>query len=116
MVSKSRQRGFSILGMLFFGGLIGIVFIVAAQVLPTVMEYQAIGKATKKASSEATSVAEVRAVFDRAAAVDQISSISGKDLGITKDGSQIVVSFSYEREIHLVGPAYLLLRYEGRSK
>ena len=61
-------------------------------------------------------MAEVRAVFDRAAAVDQISSISGKDLGITKDGSQIVVSFSYEREIHLVGPAYLLLRYEGRSK
>ena len=116
MLSKSRQRGFSILGMLFFGSVIAVIFVVAAQVVPTVVEYQAIGKASKKAASEANSVAEVRAVFDRAAAVDNISSISGKDLGISKDGNQVVVSFSYEREIHLVGPAYLLLRYEGRSK
>ena len=115
MVTPSKQRGFSLLGMLFFGGLIAIVFIFAAQVVPTVIEYQAVVKASKKAASEATSVSEVRAVFDRAAAVDQISSISGKDLGISKEGNQVVVRFSYEREIHLIGPAYLLLRYEGRS-
>jgi Domain of unknown function (DUF4845) len=115
MFSRSGQRGFSLLGMLFFGCVIAVIFVVAAQIFPTVVEYQAIGKASKKAAGEGASVAEVRSVFDRAAAVDNISSISGKDLGISKDGNQIVVSFSYEREIHLVGPAYLLLRYEGRS-
>jgi len=39
-----------------------------------------------------------------------------RDLEITKEGDTVVVSFSYTREIHLVGPAFLLLKYTGRSK
>ena len=59
---------------------------------------------------------EVRKVFDLAGAIDNISSISGKDLNVTKEGDKIVVTFAYNREIHLAGPAFLLLKYEGRSK
>jgi hypothetical protein len=29
---------------------------------------------------------------------------------------RIVVKFAYQREIHLAGPAYLTLKYSGRSK
>jgi len=61
-------------------------------------------------------VAEVRAIFDRAAAIDDISSINGTDLKIAKEGDKVVVSFAYEKEIQLVDPAYLLLKYSGRSK
>jgi hypothetical protein len=28
----------------------------------------------------------------------------------------VVVSFAYQREIHLVGPAFLTLKYTGQSK
>ena len=35
---------------------------------------------------------------------------------ISKEGDKIVVSFSYQREIHLAGPGYLTLKYNGRSK
>lgn len=110
------QRGFSVLGMLFFGGIVACLFVVGAQVVPTVIEYQAILKASNKAAHEGNSVAEVRAIYDRAAAIDDMSSVGGKDLGITKDGDKIVVDFAYQREIHLAGPAYLLLKYQGRSK
>jgi hypothetical protein len=58
----------------------------------------------------------VRSIFDRAASVDNIKSISGKDLEVSKEGEKIVVSFAYQREIHLFGPAYLTLKYSGRSK
>jgi hypothetical protein len=34
---------------------------------------------------------------------------------VTKEGEKIVVSFAYEREIHLAGPGYLTLKYTGRS-
>lgn len=111
---RSRQRGLSFFGLLFFGGLLAALGVVAAQVVPTVMEYQTIIKAAKKAS-EGNSVAEVRSIFDKATAVDNISAITGKDLEVTKEGDKVVVSFAYAREIHLTGPAYLTLKYTGRS-
>ena len=112
---KSRQRGISFLGLLFVGGVLAVSGVIAAQIAPTVIEYQAVSKAANKASA-GTSVAEVRSIFDRAAAVDDIKSITGKDLEVTKEGEKIVVKFAYEREIHLAGPGYLTLKYTGRSK
>ena len=112
---KSRQRGFSLLGLIFVGGLLAIVGLIGAQVLPTVMEYQSVVKAVNKAR-EGNTVVEVRNIFDRASQIDDIKSITAKDLEVTKDGDKTVVSFSYEREIHLAGPAFLTMKYKGRSK
>ena len=112
---KSRQRGLSFLGLLVIGGLLAVTGVIAAQILPTAIEYQAVVKAVNKAR-EGNSVAEVRSIFDKAAAVDDISSITGRDLQVTKEGDKIVVSFAYQREIHLAGPGYLTLKYAGRSK
>lgn len=116
MNSRSKQRGITFIGMLFWGGIIACLFVVGAQASPTVIEFLAIKKAALKAAREGGSVAEVKGAFDRAAAVDNISSITGKDLEVTKEGDKIVVEFAYNREIHLAGPAYLVLKYQGRSK
>ena len=59
---------------------------------------------------------DIRGSFDRAAAIDDISSIKGKDLEITKRGDKNVVSFKYSREIPLAGPAFLVYRFEGQTK
>lgn len=112
---RSRQRGLSFLGLLVVGGFLAVAGVITAQVIPTAMEYQAVVKAVKKAS-EGNTVAEVRSIFDKAAAIDNISSIAGKDIDVTKEGEKIVVSFAYEREIHLAGPGYLTLKYTGSSK
>ena len=111
---KSRQQGLSFLGLLIVGGLLAVAGVIGAQVVPTVIEYQAVSKAINKASAGNT-VGEVSSIFDKAAA-DRISSVSGKDLEVTKEGGKVVVSFAYQREIHLTGPAYLTLKYTGRSK
>jgi hypothetical protein len=67
-------------------------------------------------SQEGSSVVEVRNIFEKATAIDNITSIQAKDLEVTKEGDKVVVRFAYEREIHLVGPAWLTLKYAGRSK
>jgi beta-lactam-binding protein with PASTA domain len=113
---KSKQRGISFFGLIFFAAIIAMAGVVAAQVFPTLVEYMAIQKAVQKAANEGQTPTEVRTVFDRASAIDDIKSISPKDLDITKQGDKVVVAFSYQREIHLVGPAFLTLKYEGRSK
>ncbi|MDO5692195.1 MAG: DUF4845 domain-containing protein [Pseudomonadota bacterium] len=113
--TRSSQRGLSLISLLFFGVLLALVVVVGARVLPTATEFMAIQKAVKKAAADGDTVPAVRAAFDRAASVDYITSISGKDLDVTKMGDKVVVDFAYDKEIPLVGPAYLLLKYRGSS-
>ena len=112
---KSNQSGLSFIGLLFVVGVLACLGILGAQAFPTVVEYQAILKATQKASAGGT-VAEVRQIFQRAADIDDIKSISAKDLDVTKNGDKVIVKFAYTREIHMFGPAWLLLKYVGQSK
>ena len=112
---KNRQRGISFIGILFVGGVLAFTAVIAAQVFPTLVEFQAITKAASKAK-EGNSVPEVRSIFDKAAQIDDIKSVTGKDLEIGKEGDKVVVSFAYNKEIHMGGPVYLLLKYTGRSK
>jgi len=115
MAGKSRQRGISFITLIFILAVLGGVGAVVLQVLPSFLEYQAVIKAVNRAKDGVT-VGEVRSSFDRAAQVDNITSITGKDLTVTKNGEQTVVGFSYEKEFHLFGPAWLLMKYEGQSR
>lgn len=113
---KSQQRGLSLIGLLFVGGVLAFCGVIAAQVVPTAIEYQAILKATNKVAAQGGTVVEIRNNFDKAQAIDDFKAIAGKDLEVTKNGDKVVVSFSYQKEIHLGGPAYLTLKYAGSSK
>jgi hypothetical protein len=112
---RSGQRGISFVGLLFVVGVLACVGVVGAQALPTVIEYQAVLKAAQKSAS-GNSVAEVRQIFQKAADIDDIHSISAKELDVSKNGDKVVVKFAYDKEIHMFGPAFLLLKYAGQSK
>lgn len=109
----SRQRGLSLISVVFIGLIAVGTFAIGGQSVPIFLEYQAIRKATGKAINEGSSVAEIRSSFDRAASIDNIESITGKDLEITKAGDRFSAQFEYERDIHLGGPAYLVYRFDG---
>lgn len=115
MTLRQRQRGLTFFGLLFVGILLAFAGVTLAQMVPTYIEYKSIQKAVQKASGGST-VADVRITFDKAAQIDDISSITGKDLDVRKQGDKVVVSFAYSREIHLAGPAYLVMKYEGSSQ
>ncbi len=110
-----RVRGMSLIGVLFVAMLVAAVALVVVQVVPTYSEFQAVQNAVDKASG-GTTVLEIRNLFDKTASIDDIRSITGKDLVVTKEGDKVVVTFSYQREIHLAGPAYLTMKYSGRSR
>ena len=114
-MQHQQQRGLTFFGLLIVGIMVAYAGVILAQVAPTYIEFMAVQKAAQKAS-DGTTVAEVRAIFDKAATIDNITTITGKDLDIGKEGNRVVVSFAYVREIQLVGPAYLVMKYEGSSK
>ena len=112
---RKRQHGLSFFGLLFVMVVLAGGGVLAAQVFPTFIEYQSILKATNKASAGST-VPEVRSIFDKQAEIDDFKAITGKDLQVTKNGDKVVASFAYNKEIHMFGPAFLLLKYTGQSK
>ncbi len=113
--ARARQRGLSFIGVIFIGVLAVAAFAIGGQSVPIFLEYQAIRKATLKASKDGSTVAEIRASFGRAGAIDNISSISGEDLEITKRGDKTIVGFKYSREIALAGPAFLVYRLQYQT-
>jgi hypothetical protein len=115
MAGKSRQRGISFITLIFILAVLGGVGVMLMQAFPSFLEYQAALKAINRAKDEPT-VQAVRQSFDRAAQVDNITSIRGGDLEVTKDGDKVQVSFAYQKEFHMFGPAYLLLKYAGSSR
>ena len=112
--SRSHQRGLSFFGLIFVGLVAVAAFAIGGQSVPIFLEYASAKKAIEKAKLE-TTVPGVRAAFDRAATIDDIRSIRGADLEVTKRGDKVVVSFKYSREIPLAGPAYLVYRLEAQT-
>lgn len=112
-----HQRGFSLFSLLFWAILVGFVALMSMRVLPTINEFLTIQKAVNKSALEGgNTVPGIRAAFDRQKDIEySISSISSKDLDITKENERIVVRFAYEKEIELLSPVFLLIKYEGRS-
>jgi hypothetical protein len=100
--------------------LLGVVLVFGAllvmKVVPTAIEFIAIKRAVVKARNEGSDPPGIRAAFERASAIDDFTSITGKDLQIVRRaGGEYAVSFAYEKRIPLVGPAYLLLDYRGEA-
>lgn len=112
------QRGVTLFGLMFWAIVIGFAALITMKVLPTLNEYFTIQKAVNKIAHEGgTTVAEIRASFDRTKEIEySIQSISSKDLNITKENEKVVITFAYDKEIELTKPVYLLIKYEGRSK
>jgi len=114
--SVSRQRGGSLLGVFLIIGVLALAGVMVARVAPSVLEFKAVQAAVDKAK-QGNTPDQVRQIFDRTAEVDGITSIRGSDLDITKDETSggLKVNFAYDREFRLGGPAYLVLKYAGKS-
>ncbi|TXJ03662.1 MAG: DUF4845 domain-containing protein [Aquabacterium sp.] len=116
--SPRRQSGVTLIGLLFWAVLISSVALLAMKVFPAVSEYRTILTMVNKISeSGGSTVPEIRAAFERAASVEYgVTSITAKDLDVTKEDEKVVIRFAYDKEIPLFEPVYLLIKFEGRSR
>ncbi|GAA4019032.1 DUF4845 domain-containing protein [Actimicrobium antarcticum] len=113
--SLHRQQGITLVGLIFVLGLVGMVGVLALQIVPTAIEFMSIKKAIFAAKAGGNTPAEIKASFDRQATTGYIDSVSSKDLVLVKDGDTFEVSVAYQKKIPLVGPATLLLDYAATT-
>ena len=115
---RSRQRGLTLFGLMFWALVIGFLAYVLVRVLPTINEYVTIQRAVEKiAATQPATVAEARQAFDKQRDLEySISAITSKDLQVTKENDKVVIAFAYNKEVPIYGPVFILIKYEGRSK
>lgn len=115
-VSVKNSRGMSLVGLIFVLGIIAVLVLLASKIAPTAIEYMSINKAIQSAKlTGGSSVNDIQQAFNKQADVGYITSISGRDLVIDKSETGFEVSFFYTKKIPLVGPASLLLEYQGTT-
>lgn len=115
---RRRQRGVTLIGLLFWAVLISCLALVAIKVLPTLNEYFTIQRTVNQiADSGGSTVQEIRTAFERQKDIEySITAIGGEDLEITKENERVVIRFGYDKEIELVEPVYLVIKYRGQSQ
>ncbi|CAN5440687.1 hypothetical protein BH11PSE11_BH11PSE11_23330 [soil metagenome] len=112
---KSNQHGLSLVGLIFILAILASIGILGLKVVPTYSEYRTIKEAIVTSKEKGTTVSGIKAAFDKQADVSYITAISSKDLEFSQNGTDVDVSFAYQKKIPLFGPASLLLEYEGTT-
>lgn len=112
-----RRRGFSVLSLMVWMSLAGLCVYILVLLIPPLSEYIAVSQAVRRvANPDLATRLEKRAAFDKQREIDNIQSISGKDLVITMEKGYVVVAFSYDRPVVKIGDALVLIRFSGSGR
>ena len=114
--SIKRQRGLSLVGLILVGIIVVALVALGFRVVPAVVEYIAIERAVQKIKNEGTTVRELQAAFERHATIDDITSISSRDLDITKEGDRIVISYAYAKKVPITDNVSLVIDFSGTTR
>lgn len=112
------QRGLSLIGTLIVGCFLAFVLFIGFRCIPVFNEYFALKRLVGVLASEAAggaSPADVRRSFDRFAYTDDIVSVRGTDLRISRSGGNAVVETAYERKVPVAGNVSLLFEFHVSS-
>jgi Tfp pilus assembly protein PilE len=112
-----KESGVSLSGLIVVLVVLGALALVAVKVTPAFIEYRAVKGAIVKAKADAGSgtVREIQQAFDKNAGVNDVSSISGRDLVITRDNGTTEISFAYEKKVPLTDSISLTFNFDGTT-
>jgi hypothetical protein len=111
-----QQRGMSLVGLIFVGLIVVALLALGFKLVPAMVEYIAIERAVQKIRNEGSTVRDIQAAFERHATIDDITSISSRDLDITKEGDRIVISYAYQKKIPILDNVSLVIDFSGTTK
>jgi len=115
---RRKQLGVSLGGLLAGGFILIFVALLGMRLAPSYLEYFTIKKTLNAIASEkrGASPADIRKTFDQRATVDDISTVKGSDLEVTKEGNEVVISAAYRKEISLFANIGLYIDFAASSK
>src|SRR5579864_8090107 len=110
---RTRQTGASLLALIAVLIVLAVIALFAMKVVPSFLEFRAArGAIVAIAQEQPNGVpGEIRRAFENRSNIDDITSIKPRDLDISKDGNQVVISFAYRKEVPLFKGVGLYIDY-----
>ncbi|MBS0338223.1 MAG: DUF4845 domain-containing protein [Proteobacteria bacterium] len=115
---RNKQTGVSLSGLIVVFVILIFLALLGFKVGPAVAEFYTAKKLITAIAQEKRtgSVAEIRKAWDTKTMIDEVKVISAADLEITKDGSDVLISFAYKKEVPLFANVGLYIDFEANSK
>lgn len=117
---KSQQLGVTMVGAIFIAGLIVFFAIMGLKLVPAYIEFATIQNhlrdLARAPDTSGASPAEIRSAFNRRAQIDNIESVSGRDMDISREGGGVVLVIEYSERIPMVGNISACIDFEASSE
>ena len=112
-----KEHGLSMTGFLFTTIVIIIFALVAFRVGPSYLEYFTVQKALDQTMQDVQNPTpyEIRRSMDRRLSADYVDSVRSSDVLVGREGNAIVATLSWQKILHMIGNASILLEFEARS-
>lgn len=118
--SLQRQRGVGFIGLIFIFAVAAVVLLLGLKLLPVYLELFSVKKVVaamaKGEEVKSGTVSDIRKSFNRRAVIDDIKSITGDDLEITKEGGETVIVAAWQHRVGLFTGFTLLVDFSVSSK
>lgn len=101
----NRERGLTLIGLLFMLVVVAVFALVAFRVVPTYIDYFTVRHSLQSILAEGgdQSDGDLRATFDKRLNVNYIQDISDKDLEINRDNGMLTLTVPISRKSPLFG-------------
>jgi hypothetical protein len=109
-----HERGVSLTGLIVWLAVLGFLGVMGAKILPSYIEYFGVKKifaAMEQGGDLKGSVRDIRLAYDRRNTIEDIKSVQGSDLEVTKVGGETVVSANWTVRVPLVANASACLDF-----
>jgi hypothetical protein len=117
MRQRRGQRGLSIIGFLLVAAVVIIFALVGFRVLPAYIEFYSVQKALEQTLADQSNITpqDIRRSLERRISADYVDSVRASDVTVTKEGNQIVARLEWQKILHMVANASILLEFEASA-
>lgn len=109
------QRGMTLIGWVLVLGLIGYFVLMAMRLVPGYLEYMTVSKTIESLKSEngitSMPVPEIRKLIQKRFDVNDVTSITPKDVQITRKQGRLVIGTDYEVRKPMFGNIDIVTRF-----
>jgi len=118
MAFKRRQEGLSLLSFIWTSAVLVVIALVGFRVLPAYVEFYAVEKALQATLNDDKNqnAGQIRNSMGRRIDSQYIDSIKEGDIQVQKVGNAVVASVSWQRVLHMVGNASILLEFTAEAQ
>ena len=115
---RNRQLGVSLVGLILGSVVLIFVLLLGMKTLPPYLEFFTAKKLIMQVANEQRggSVNDIKKAWQLKTAIEDVPSVTDKDLEITKEGGEVVLSFAYRKEVPLFANVGVYMDFAASSK